>query len=227
MVKSVFIARKSDGLIFCEVSDECTNDKNLMSVRNKAIEYLKNFQTKQDLCTVNIGSQQFVFHYKINENIVYLIITEVKYPSKLAFCYLEDINEGFTDELKNHFGTQSVSYYSKLETIDRTNYFLKFEKFVKKKKAEYLDSGSKGNLEKLNKEILDVHKVMTENINLILDREKNLFNIDRISETIKTDSKTFKNKTHDLRIKLLLSKYSVFIAIGAIIILFIIFKIYL
>jgi vesicle transport protein SEC22 len=82
-------------------------------------------------------------------------------------------------------------------------------------------------MDKLNKEILDVHKVMTENINLILDREKSLYNIDRISETIKVDSKTFKNKTYDLRIKLMLAKYSVFIAIGAILILFIVFKIYL
>jgi len=97
MVKSVFIARKSDGLIFCEVSEECSNDKNLMSIRNKGIEYLKNLQNKEELCTVNIGSQQFVFHYKINENIIYLIITEIKYPSKLAFCFLEDVHEGFTD----------------------------------------------------------------------------------------------------------------------------------
>jgi vesicle transport protein SEC22 len=97
MVKSVFIARKSDGLIFCEMSEECTNDKNLMSIRNKAIDYLKSLQGKQDLCTVNIGSQQFIFHYKINENIIYLIITDIKYPSKLAFCFLEDINEGFLD----------------------------------------------------------------------------------------------------------------------------------
>ncbi len=89
-----------------------------------------------------------------------------------------------------------------------------------------MDSGSKSNVDKLNKEILDVHKVMTENINLILDREKSLYNIDRISETIKNDSKTFKNKSYDLRIKLMLAKYSVFIAIAAIIVLFIVFKIY-
>ena len=137
--------------------------------------------------------------------------------------------------MKNHFGTQSVSYYSKLETIDRTNYFLKFgnikyfnfsEKFVKKKKVEYLDNGSKSNIERLNKEIYDVHNVMKENINLILDREKSLLNIDRISETIKDDSNTFRKKAINLRIKLLLAKYSVFIAIGSILILFIIFKFY-
>lgn len=101
MVKSVLIARKSDGLIFCEESYECSNDKNLMSVRNKAIEYLKTMNNKQDMCTVNIGSQNFVFHYKINENIVYFVISDIKYSSKLAFCFLEELNEGFTDVSKN------------------------------------------------------------------------------------------------------------------------------
>ena len=134
-----------------------------------------------------------------------------------------------------------MSYYSKLETIDRTNYFLKFgkikysnniiihslEKFVKKKKVEFLDGGSKSNIERLNKEIFDVHNVMKENINLILDREKTLLNVEKMSEDIKYDSNTFRKKTVDLRIKLLLAKYSVFIAIGAVLILFILFKIYL
>ncbi len=135
--------------------------------------------------------------------------------------------------MKNHFGTQSVSYYSKLETIDRTNYFLKFgknfikiEKFIKKKKVDYVDSSSKGNLDKLNKEILDVHKVMTENINLIIDREKSLSNVDRMSESMKYDSKSFRQKTVETRMRLLLAKYSVFIAIAAIMILFIVFKFY-
>ena len=97
---------------------------------------------------------------------------------------------------------------------------------MKKKKLEFLDGGSKSNIERLNKEIFDVHNVMKENINLILDREKTLLNVERISEDIKYDSNTFRKKTADLRIKLLLAKYSVFIAIGAVLILFIIFKIY-
>lgn len=97
MVRVVLIARKSDGLIFCEISDDCNNDKNLMLIRNRAIDFLKNMQSKQDLCTVNLDSQNFVFHYKINENIVYLTIADIKYPSKLAFCFLEEVNEGFTE----------------------------------------------------------------------------------------------------------------------------------
>lgn len=128
MIRAVLIARKSDGFLFCEVCEEASTDRNLALIRNRATDFLKNMNTKQDMCTVNIDSQNFVFHYKIYENIVYLAITDIKYPSKLAFCFLEDINEGFNEELKNHFGTQSVSYYSKLETIDRAYYFIKFGK---------------------------------------------------------------------------------------------------
>jgi vesicle transport protein SEC22 len=224
MVKVVLIARKSDGLIFCEVAED---DKNIAQVRSRAIEFLKNMQSKQDLCTVNIDSQNFVFHYKINENVVYLVITDVKYPSKLAFCFLEDIDREFQEHLKSQFGTQSVNYYSKLETVDRAYYFIKFEKVLKKKKSEYADSGNKSNIDRLNRELADVHKIITENVSLILDREKALDTASRIADTIKEDSKKFKKQAYETRMKMLLAKYSVFIAIGGIIILFILFKYYL
>jgi hypothetical protein len=37
------------------------------------------------------------FSYKINENIVYLAITDIKYPTKLAFCFLEEVNDQFLE----------------------------------------------------------------------------------------------------------------------------------
>ena len=152
MIKGIIISRKSDGLIFCEVMDEEDNDKNFWYVRNQAQEFLKNMKSKENLCTVNIDSKTYIMHYKINENVVYLVITNKSYPEKLAFCFLAEIDEGFTEELKNQFGTQSVSYYSKLETIDRANYFLRFEKFIKKKRNEYLDVDNNNNIERLNRE---------------------------------------------------------------------------
>lgn len=226
MVKGIIISRKSDGLIFCEVMDNESNDKNFSFIRNRAQEFLRNMQNKEALCTVNIDSQNYVFHYKINENVVYLVITEKKYPPKLAFCFLNEIDEGFSEELKNQFGTQSVSYYSKLETIDRANYFIKFEKFINKKRNEYLDTGSQDNIDKLNKEISDVHQIMAESINLIMDRERTINLINEFSERIKDDSGTFKKVAYETRIKMLLSKYSILIAIAIIIILIVVFKIY-
>jgi len=225
MIKGIIISRKSDGLIFCEVMDDEDNDKNFWYVRNQAQEFLKNMKSKENLCTVNIDSQSYIMHYKINENVVYLVITNKKYPQKLAFCFLSEIDEGFTEELKNQFGTQSVSYYSKLETIDRANYFLRFEKFIKKKRNEYLDVDNNSNIERLNRELSDVHQIMAENINLIMDRDRTMNSINSLSNSIKDNSGKFEKTAKQTKFKMLLAKYSIFISIGAIVLLIIIFKI--
>ena len=225
MINGIIISRKSDGLIFCEVMDDEDNDKNFWVVRNKAQEFLKNINTKENLCTVNIDSQLYILHYKINENVVYLVITHKKYPAKLAFCFLAEIDEGFTEELKNQFGTQSVSYYSKLETIDRANYFLKFEKYIKKKKNEYQDVKNNNNIERLNREISDVHQIMAENINLIMDRGRTIDSINALSESIRDNSGKFEKTARETRLRMLMAKYAIFIGIGAIFFLIILFKI--
>jgi len=62
MVNVVFITRKTDGLIFCEVSEDCAHDKNLNSLKNRAIDLLKVMQNSdQELSTVNIDSQSYIF----------------------------------------------------------------------------------------------------------------------------------------------------------------------
>ena len=226
MIKGIIISRKSDGLIFCEVMDDEDDDKNFWYVRNQAQEFLKNMSSKENLCTVNIDSQSYIMHYKINENVVYLVITNKKYPQKLAFCFLAEIDDGFTEELKKQFGTQSVSYYSKLETIDRANYFIRFEKYIKKKRKEYLNVDDVNNIEKLNREISDVHDIMKENINLIIDRDRNMNSIHKLSESIKDNSGKFEKTAKQTTLKMLLAQYSILISIVAIILLIIIFKFY-
>ena len=226
MVKGIIISRKSDGLIFCEVMENDDNDKQFSFIRSRAQEFLKNMTGKENICTVNIDSQNYLFHYKIDENVVYLVIADKKYPPKLAFCFIKEINDGFNEELKNQFGTQSVSYYSKLETIDRANYFIKFEKFIKKKKIDYIDANSQNNIDRLNKEISGLNQIMAENINLIMERDKTINSIYLLSENIKDDSGKFKKMAYETRIKMLLSKYSILIALVIILILIVVFKIY-
>ncbi len=74
---------------------------------------------------------------------------------------------------------------------------------------------------------MDVHSIMNDNINLILDREKSLDSINNLANTVKQDSETFKRKAIETRMRLLFAKYSILIAIAAIVLIVIIFKIYL
>ena len=59
MVKVVFLTRKSDGMIFCEISSEEDKDKNLALVRNRALEFLKSMNNKPKLGSVNIENQNY------------------------------------------------------------------------------------------------------------------------------------------------------------------------
>jgi hypothetical protein len=56
------------------------------------------------------------------------VICDKSYPQKLAFSFLEEIRDEFSQEVKNAFGTQcdDDDYSSKIECIDKPYYFIKF-----------------------------------------------------------------------------------------------------
>eukprot|EP00349_Pseudokeronopsis_sp_Brazil_P006241 CAMPEP_0202964766 /NCGR_PEP_ID=MMETSP1396-20130829/8867_1 /ASSEMBLY_ACC=CAM_ASM_000872 /TAXON_ID= /ORGANISM="Pseudokeronopsis sp., Strain Brazil" /LENGTH=88 /DNA_ID=CAMNT_0049687133 /DNA_START=181 /DNA_END=447 /DNA_ORIENTATION=+ len=83
--------------------------------------------------------------------VAYLVLAEKKYPQKLAFLYLQDIAENFIEHVRNqHGGTAGFDYQSKIETIDNSYAFLKFEGTISRRKREYKDFNTNENIEKLN-----------------------------------------------------------------------------
>ena len=69
--------------------------------------------------------------------------------------------------------------------IEEPYYFLKFgndisvlyiciEQFIKKKKIEYRDVSTETNLKRLKNDLYNLQNLMSENIDLILDRDKSL-----------------------------------------------------
>ena len=93
-------------------------------------------------------------------------------------------------------------------------------------KSNNIESNPKSEIEKLNWELGDVHQIMAENINLIIDRDRTINSMNDLSNSIKDDSGKFKKKAYETRIKMLLSKYTILIAIVIIFVLIIVFKIY-
>jgi len=78
----------------------------------------------------------------MHDGVIYMALCERNYPVKLANSYLEELRSGFQEvkvicsstltneikELKSHYGTQSIDYRSKIETIEEPYHFLKFGK---------------------------------------------------------------------------------------------------
>ena len=115
------------------------------------------------------------------DGIVYITIAERQYNVKLVFVFLQEVALAFQDELRNTYGTASnIDYLSKIETIENQYTFLRFgkslwffssklsdssffnqERVILKKKKEFKDHNAQENLDKLNKELIDVNKIMT------------------------------------------------------------------
>jgi len=126
----------------------------------------------------------------VQSGIVYLTLAERNYPQKLAFLFLKDISDSFQDELRNSYGTSGgIDYLSKIETIENSYSFLKFEKTVTKKRKEFRDSSAKENIDRLNQELMDIKNIMHENFDMILNRDKNLNKISQMSSELKDNSK--------------------------------------
>ena len=59
MVKIILIARKTDGLILSENSDESSEDKTLFNITKKSKEMLTRFADKKGDCSMNLDSEDF------------------------------------------------------------------------------------------------------------------------------------------------------------------------
>merc|ERR1719150_1039177 len=119
--------------------------------------------------SVDLNNSQFVFHYIIEDGVCFLTLCEKNCPKKLAFGFLDDIHQSFLEELKREFGTHSgVDYRSHIDTVEKPYYFIKFERVIQKKKAEYQNPSSHKAMSKLNESLTEVSNIMRKNIDEML-----------------------------------------------------------
>lgn len=209
MPKLTFIGRVSDGMILCETYEDLQREN--YELKNLAKNILKKVSRSSDSSIVDTGLNH-TYYYKTVDGICYLTCTESKYPRKLAMAFLEEIISEFQQELKKTWGSgESVDLRSKIETIERPYYFIKFDRFIKKKRQIYL-SPSQDMLE-AQKELEEVKHMMRQSINTLLERDKTLNEIGDMAGKLKTDSAGFANKAKRLNFSMWMRTYGLPMAV--------------
>ncbi len=102
-----------------------------------------------------------------------MAVAEKSFSKALAFAFLKEIQDLFIGLLKTTYGRQGVNYGSIIETIEKPYQFAKMDKEVQKKVDTFNDSKS-DTLQKLQTDLSEVNKILTEDFELMMDREKNL-----------------------------------------------------
>ena len=146
------------------------------------------------------------------------------YPKRLAFLYLQEISDGFIEELTNDYGADR--WREKIQTAARPYQFIKFDKYIQKKVKEFVDPSSRSNSTKLNEDLADIQSIMKKNIQEVLNRGEKLDHVSNMSSQLVEDSKKFKWGAKQLSFQALLNQYGPVAAIGVFVLFVIYWKVF-
>lgn len=209
MVRMVLIARVIDGLpLVASMEDEVT-DQDLGNYKNQAKILCKRLNDNSPArCTIDTGPM--CFHYIIEMGVCYLVLCDKAYPKKLAFAFLEELQKEFWGEYGHEVGTAARPYA-----------FIKFDTTIQRLKRQYMDTRANRNLDKLNSELQDVQRIMTQNIQDVLGRGERLEKVSDMAQTMSEASRQYYKDAKYVNLQEMYRKYGPIAFVVFIVILFI------
>jgi len=144
--------------------------------------------TSPPRCSIETGT--YIFHYLIENDVVYLSLCEKTFSKRLAFNYLEDLAQEF-----------NIQFGKKLQTVTRPYCFIEFDTYIQKARKTTLDSRSRRNLTALNTELQDVQRIMVQNIDDVINRGAVLSELDHKAQNLSILSQKYKKDATYLNLR--------------------------
>lgn len=213
MVLSTLIYRY-DGLPLCGSVDD-DNDSRLKQEKQNVKKLIPTMNGNNNMGIseqVSIDSQYFTIQCLILNGILYFAITELQYPKKLAFLYLDEISSEFYKNYGKEILNLNLRPYA----------FINFETFLNKTTKLYLDQRTQSNLDKLNDDLNDVKSIMNKNIEDLLARGSSLDKMGDLSNSLRAQSLKYRKAAQKINFDLLIRQYAPAVVVG----LFIVFLIW-
>lgn len=204
MVLMTMIARVADGL---PLSASVQDDQQQLGVGNTEYQNQAKMLFKklnnQSYSRSTIETGPYNFHYMIENGVCYLVLTEKSFSKRLAFSFLED--------LQNEFNSQ---YGSRVNSVNRPYSFIEFDTYIQKAKKAFMDSRARRNLSSLNSELQDVQAIMVQNINDVLQRGSVISELDSKASNLSLLSQKYKKDARYLNLR---STYAKIAAVSVVI----------
>jgi len=204
MVKLTLLARVNDGLPLAESLDvasasESSASSNMDALKRQAKGLFLRLgasgaETPPSRMTIESG--EYLMHYTIDGNVCYLTVCDRSYPKKLAYQYLDKLQQEF-----------ARTHGAAVDAAARPYAFIKFDTFIQRTKKLYSDARTQRNLNKLNDDLHDIQQIMTRNINDIMGQGEQLDRVSAMSGNLSEASKKYSKKAKDLSRQALIQKY--------------------
>ncbi len=101
-----------------------------------------------------------------------------------------------------------------VETAARPYAFIQFDPILQRKQREFVDPSSRVNSDKLSKDLSDIHSIMRQNIEQVLNRGEKLEHVSEISNNLVSESKKFKWGAKKLTLQAKINQYGPIVAMG-------------
>jgi len=203
------IARISDGLpLVASVQDDENIGRNILDYQNQAKKLFRKLDVNSPK-QMSIETGPYMFHL-VNENSVcYLVLTDKAFSKRIAFNFLETVQNEFLQQ-----------YGSRIHTVSRPYSFIEFDNYIQKIKKTFMDSRARRNLNQLNNELQDVQKIMVQNIDDVLQRGLAISELDNKATNLSALSQKYKKDARYLNLRATYAKIAFALVIILVIFLY-------
>lgn len=205
------IARVADALpLAASMQEDEQAGRSLMDFQTQAKQLFRKISSDpQPPARCSLETGPYIFHYIIERGVCFLVLCDKSFSKRLAYAYLEDLQSEFTSQ----FG-------KRVETVSRPYSFIEFDTYIQKSRKNYMDSRARKNLNNINTELQDVHRIMVQNIDDVLQRGETLSVLDNKASNLHNMSQKYKKDAKYLNLR---SSYAKIAAVLIVIIVFLLF----
>ncbi|XP_020906668.1 vesicle-trafficking protein SEC22b [Exaiptasia diaphana] len=197
MVIMTMIGRVRDGLpLAASMPSDQETSRGLQEYQGQA-KLLFRKLTEHSPAKSSIESGPMMFHYLIERGVCFLTLSEKAFSKRAAFSFLEDIASEFLREYGNRIAMASRPYP-----------FIEFDTYIQKSKKNYQDSRTRRTLNRINDELVDVQRVMVQNIDDVLQRGEQLSVLDDKAGNLRFQSEKYKKDATYLNLRSAYAKYA-------------------
>lgn len=197
------IGRLSDGLELCTSMESWGESPKGRQYHQKAQEIFSKL-TSHSPTQMHLESPPYYFSYLVEAGVIYMTLCSSHYPKRLASAFLAEVAKEF-----------DLQYGAAVPRATRPYEFIKFDTFIQKTKRLYADSKSQRNLDHVTQELLQVQKIMSESLDVMLNRGEILSSVSRKSDDLLHKSSIFQTKAVELNANTFLKKYGLIVGILA------------
>eukprot|EP00038_Savillea_parva_P004066 m.133708 g.133708 ORF g.133708 m.133708 type:complete len:267 (+) comp11361_c0_seq1:198-998(+) len=157
MVRFTQIARLTDGLPLCATTDDWSGAREFKKLAKDLCRKL----TTSSPTRLSITAGNMIFHYAIENGVIYMALCDKGFPKGNAFAYLEQIQQEFGQTHGDSVATQARPYA-----------LISFENYIEQAKRRYTDSGGdRSNLDRnVGNDMIDVQRIGVKSIEEVLEK---------------------------------------------------------